>query len=97
MASMGSLPCLNTRIVRPKSSGGNSGESILIETDIVKLVVEIESFGMSADEFDKETGSSDRLQPKQADLSSILHVKLNSLPKFLGDILMLTMHRPSGG
>ncbi|GJW34465.1 hypothetical protein Tco_0054497 [Tanacetum coccineum] len=30
-----------------------------VEIDIVKLVVEIESFGMSSDEFDKETGSSD--------------------------------------
>nr|GFA67447.1 hypothetical protein [Tanacetum cinerariifolium] len=29
------------------------------------------SFGMSADEFDKEIGSSDGLQPKQADLSCV--------------------------
>ncbi|GJU70975.1 hypothetical protein Tco_1262380 [Tanacetum coccineum] len=42
-----------------------------MEIDIVKLVVEIESFGMSYDEFDKETGSSDGLQPKQADLSCV--------------------------
>ncbi|GJT43064.1 hypothetical protein Tco_0879904 [Tanacetum coccineum] len=42
-----------------------------VETDIVKLVVEIESFDMSSDEFDKETGSSDGLQPKQADLSCV--------------------------
>ncbi|GKE65395.1 hypothetical protein Tco_1519556 [Tanacetum coccineum] len=42
-----------------------------VETDIVKLVVEIESFGMISDEFDKETGSSDGLQPKQADLSCV--------------------------
>nr|GFB26187.1 hypothetical protein [Tanacetum cinerariifolium] len=35
------------------------------EIDIVKLVVEIKSFGMSADESDKETGSSDGLQPKK--------------------------------
>ncbi|GKF44552.1 hypothetical protein Tco_0131104, partial [Tanacetum coccineum] len=40
-----------------------------IETDIVKLVVEIESFGRSLDEFDKETGSTNGLQPNQADLS----------------------------
>ncbi|GJU57886.1 hypothetical protein Tco_1235652 [Tanacetum coccineum] len=38
-----------------------------VETDMVKLVIEIESFGMSFDEFDKETGSSDGLQPRQAD------------------------------
>ncbi|GKF73902.1 hypothetical protein Tco_0220234, partial [Tanacetum coccineum] len=38
---------------------------------MVKLVVEIECFGMSFDKFDKETGSSDRLQPKQADLSCV--------------------------
>ncbi|GJT11771.1 hypothetical protein Tco_0858813 [Tanacetum coccineum] len=42
-----------------------------VETEIVKLVVEIESFGMSSDEFDKETRSSDGLQPKQADLSCV--------------------------
>ncbi|GKA02043.1 hypothetical protein Tco_0674708 [Tanacetum coccineum] len=40
-----------------------------VETSIVKLVVEIKSFGMSSNEFDKETGSSDGLQPKQADVS----------------------------
>ncbi|GJS38646.1 hypothetical protein Tco_0563689 [Tanacetum coccineum] len=65
MASMGSSPCLNTRTVRPKSSEGN------LEIDIVKLMVKIKSFGMSADEFDKETGLSDGLQPKQADLSCV--------------------------
>ncbi|GJY35495.1 hypothetical protein Tco_0420873 [Tanacetum coccineum] len=42
-----------------------------VEIDMVKLVVEIESFGMNFDEFDKETRSSDRLQPKQADLSYV--------------------------
>ncbi|GKA39698.1 hypothetical protein Tco_0732249, partial [Tanacetum coccineum] len=58
-----------------------------METDMVKLVVEIEGFGMSADELDKETESSDRWQPKQADLSCVhalnephlhkIHVVLN--------------------
>ncbi|GKA82346.1 hypothetical protein Tco_0789094 [Tanacetum coccineum] len=33
-----------------------------VETDMVKLVVEIECFGMSFDEFDKETESSDELR-----------------------------------
>ncbi|GKD21512.1 hypothetical protein Tco_1223215 [Tanacetum coccineum] len=42
-----------------------------VETDMVKLVIEIECFGMSFDEFDKETGSSDGMQPKQADLSYV--------------------------
>nr|GEV99891.1 hypothetical protein [Tanacetum cinerariifolium] len=42
----------------------------IVETDIVKLVVEIESFGMSFDDFDKETRSSDGLQPKQNSLNS---------------------------
>ncbi|GJZ41031.1 hypothetical protein Tco_0587917 [Tanacetum coccineum] len=42
-----------------------------VETDIVKLVVEIKNFGMSADELDKEIGSSDGLQPKQANLSCV--------------------------
>ncbi|GJR77660.1 hypothetical protein Tco_0090025 [Tanacetum coccineum] len=40
-----------------------------VETDMVNLVIKIECFGMSFDEFDKETGSSDGMQPKQADLS----------------------------
>ncbi|GJY00107.1 hypothetical protein Tco_0357125 [Tanacetum coccineum] len=42
-----------------------------VETDMVKLMVEIESFGMSSNEFDKEIGSSDGLQPKRADLSCV--------------------------
>nr|GEY86138.1 hypothetical protein [Tanacetum cinerariifolium] len=42
-----------------------------VEIDIVKFVVEIESVGISSDDFDKETGSSDELKPKQADLSCI--------------------------
>nr|GEV17154.1 hypothetical protein [Tanacetum cinerariifolium] len=42
-----------------------------VKTDIVKLMVEIESFGMSSDKFDEETGSSDGLQPKQADMSYV--------------------------
>ncbi|GKA83029.1 hypothetical protein Tco_0789777 [Tanacetum coccineum] len=42
-----------------------------VETDMVKLVVEIKSFGMNFDEFDKETGSSDGLQPKQANLNCV--------------------------
>ncbi|GJU68444.1 hypothetical protein Tco_1254703, partial [Tanacetum coccineum] len=42
-----------------------------VEIDIVKLVVEIESFGISSDEFDKETGSSDGLQSKKADLRCV--------------------------
>nr|GFA30565.1 hypothetical protein [Tanacetum cinerariifolium] len=100
MASMGLSPCLNTEIVRPESSWGNSAccgcrltaEDIpivgwivvenkriietdkvnhIVETNIVKLVVEIESFGMSCDDFDKETGSSNGLQPKQANLSCV--------------------------
>ncbi|GKB24393.1 hypothetical protein Tco_0863794, partial [Tanacetum coccineum] len=42
-----------------------------VETGIVKLVVEIESSGMSFDEFGKGTRSSDRFQPKKADLSCV--------------------------
>ncbi|GJW53880.1 putative reverse transcriptase domain-containing protein [Tanacetum coccineum] len=45
-----------------------------LKTDIV---IHIKGFGMSSDEFDKETGSSDGLQPKQSDLNCI-HV-LNEL------------------
>ncbi|GKB21150.1 hypothetical protein Tco_0855073 [Tanacetum coccineum] len=70
MASMGSLPCLNTETVKP--SIVETEKAIhTVETDIVKLMLEIESFGMSVVEFDKETGSSDGLQPKQADLSYV--------------------------
>nr|GEZ53886.1 hypothetical protein [Tanacetum cinerariifolium] len=39
------------------------------KSDMIKLVVEIECFDMIFDEFDKETGSSDGLQPRQADMS----------------------------
>nr|GEW19633.1 copia protein [Tanacetum cinerariifolium] len=42
-----------------------------METEIMILLVEIESFGMSSDEFDKETESFNGLQPKQADLSYV--------------------------
>ncbi|GJT30971.1 hypothetical protein Tco_0911246, partial [Tanacetum coccineum] len=42
-----------------------------VETGIVKLMVEIKSFGMSSNEFNKETGLSDGLQPKQPDLNCI--------------------------
>nr|GEW37157.1 hypothetical protein [Tanacetum cinerariifolium] len=42
-----------------------------METDIVRLVVEIESFGKSFDEFDKETWSAGGFQTKQADLSCV--------------------------
>ncbi|GJW95568.1 hypothetical protein Tco_0946199 [Tanacetum coccineum] len=43
----------------------------IVETDIVKLVDEIERFSKSSDENDKETVSSDELQRKQADLSCV--------------------------
>nr|GEV60726.1 hypothetical protein [Tanacetum cinerariifolium] len=42
-----------------------------IEIDIVILMVGVKSFGMSADELDKEIGSSDGLQPKREDLSCV--------------------------
>nr|GFB67947.1 hypothetical protein [Tanacetum cinerariifolium] len=41
------------------------------KTDMEKLMVEIESFGLIVDELDMETGSSNRLQLKQVDLSCI--------------------------
>ncbi|GKE37199.1 hypothetical protein Tco_1460604 [Tanacetum coccineum] len=46
-----------------------------VETDMVNLVIEIECFGMSFDEFDKETGSSDGMKLKQADLSYVHALK----------------------
>nr|GEW89586.1 hypothetical protein [Tanacetum cinerariifolium] len=42
-----------------------------METNIVKLVVEVESSGLISNDFDMETGSSDGLQPKQANLSCV--------------------------
>ncbi|GJS42180.1 hypothetical protein Tco_0567223 [Tanacetum coccineum] len=42
-----------------------------VETDMMKLVVEIEYFSMSFDVFDKETRSSDGLQPKQGELNCV--------------------------
>nr|GEY83685.1 hypothetical protein [Tanacetum cinerariifolium] len=73
------------RTVRPESSEGNSEVLMIdflsivetikvnhtIEIDIVILVVETESSGMSDDKSDKKIGSSDGLQPKQADLSFV--------------------------
>nr|GEU76391.1 hypothetical protein [Tanacetum cinerariifolium] len=80
MALMGSSPCLNTGTVKPESKVlmidwlgivVTSKVNHIMETDIVKLVVEIESFGMSYDDFDKETGSFDGLQPKQVNLCCV--------------------------
>ncbi|GKE94756.1 hypothetical protein Tco_1579611 [Tanacetum coccineum] len=71
MASMGSSPCLNTGTVRPNIV---ETDKVIhtVETCMVKLVVEIEIFGMNFDKFDKETGgSSDGLQPEQAGLSCV--------------------------
>nr|GFB73357.1 hypothetical protein [Tanacetum cinerariifolium] len=42
-----------------------------VENGIVKLMVEIEIFGLSSDKFDEETGSSDGLKPEQVDPSCI--------------------------
>ncbi|GJY45322.1 retrovirus-related pol polyprotein from transposon TNT 1-94 [Tanacetum coccineum] len=42
-----------------------------VVTDIIKLVVKVECFDRSFDEFDKGTRSSDGLQLKQADLSCV--------------------------
>nr|GFC93877.1 hypothetical protein [Tanacetum cinerariifolium] len=41
------------------------------KTEMMTLVVEIEYVGINADEVDKETRSSDGLQPKRADLSCV--------------------------
>nr|GEW88192.1 retrovirus-related Pol polyprotein from transposon TNT 1-94 [Tanacetum cinerariifolium] len=65
----------------------------IMDTDIVKLVVEIKSFGMSSDDFDKETVSFDELQLKQADLSCVhalrkLHLhEIRVVPRLGGDWL----------
>nr|GEV00526.1 hypothetical protein [Tanacetum cinerariifolium] len=41
------------------------------KTEMMRLVVEIKYVDMNADEFDKETGSSDQLQPEQVDLNCV--------------------------
>nr|GEU39235.1 putative reverse transcriptase domain-containing protein [Tanacetum cinerariifolium] len=64
-----------------------------VETDIVKLVVEIESFGISSDKFDEETRSFDGLQPKQADMSYV-HA-LNEL--HLNEIRVVPSKHKAGG
>nr|GEV78920.1 hypothetical protein [Tanacetum cinerariifolium] len=46
-------------------------EIYTIEADIVRLMDETESFGKTSDEFDKETGSSDRFLPKKVDMSCV--------------------------
>ncbi|GKG14291.1 hypothetical protein Tco_0353891, partial [Tanacetum coccineum] len=56
MALMGSSPFWNTRIIRLESGWEN---------------LDNENCGKSSDEIDKETESSDGLQPKQADLSCV--------------------------
>nr|GEW44913.1 integrase, catalytic region, zinc finger, CCHC-type, peptidase aspartic, catalytic [Tanacetum cinerariifolium] len=85
MESMGSSPFWNTRTIRPESDLENLEVLMIyflsifkidkvnhtVDIKIVILVVEIDSFVMSADELDKETGSSDGLQPKRADLSCV--------------------------
>nr|GEX88278.1 hypothetical protein [Tanacetum cinerariifolium] len=43
----------------------------IVVTDMMKLVVEVECFERSFDDVDKGTGSSDGLQPKQANLSCV--------------------------
>ncbi|GKD30934.1 hypothetical protein Tco_1241712 [Tanacetum coccineum] len=82
---MRSSPLWNTGTIRPKFGWENLEVLMIeelsivetnkvihtVETDMVKLVVEIECFGMSFDEFDKETGSSNGLQPKKTDLSYV--------------------------
>ncbi|GJV06729.1 hypothetical protein Tco_1344385 [Tanacetum coccineum] len=85
MVSLGSSPFWSTGTIRPESGWENLEVLMIdelsivetdkvihtVETDMVKLVVEIECFRKSFDEFYKETKSSDGLQPKQPDLSCV--------------------------
>nr|GFC94501.1 hypothetical protein [Tanacetum cinerariifolium] len=41
------------------------------KTKMMRLVFEIKNVDMNADEFDKESGSSDGLQPEQVDLNCV--------------------------
>nr|GFC08619.1 hypothetical protein [Tanacetum cinerariifolium] len=67
-SSMGNLEVLMTDCL---SIGETDRVNHTVEIDIVKLMVEIESYGMRVNELDKKTWSSDGLQPKQEDLSCI--------------------------
>ncbi|GJW54658.1 putative reverse transcriptase domain-containing protein [Tanacetum coccineum] len=55
MASIGSSPCLKTGIVRPESNWENSDWDQI--RDKVRQIVDVESYGKSVDEIDKETVS----------------------------------------
>nr|GEW07932.1 DNA helicase [Tanacetum cinerariifolium] len=61
------------------------------KTEMMKLVVEIERVSMNADEFDKEIGLSDGLQPEQVDLNCVHainepHVyEIHAIPIFFFD------------
>nr|GFA09233.1 hypothetical protein [Tanacetum cinerariifolium] len=84
---MGSSPFWNTGTIRPEGSGWEKSEVLMIEcvihtvktdmvihttkTEMMKLMVESEYVDMNADEFDKETGSSDGLQLEQVDLNYV--------------------------
>ncbi|GKF70127.1 hypothetical protein Tco_0203184 [Tanacetum coccineum] len=70
---MGSSPLWNIGTIRPESGWENSVEGWMMMENkhYGELMIEkhwMDNFGISSDEFDKETGSSDGLQPKQADL-----------------------------
>ncbi|GKA61161.1 hypothetical protein Tco_0760568 [Tanacetum coccineum] len=80
MASIGSSRYLKTGIVRPESNWENSdywltvGDIVKIQKvihtmkiDEVRQIVDVESFGKSADEIDKETVSFGEIQLKQED------------------------------
>nr|GEY57606.1 putative reverse transcriptase domain-containing protein [Tanacetum cinerariifolium] len=61
---LGRIEVLEAKDPEPQEGPAEAGSSL-------RLVVEIENFGMSSDKFDEEIGSSDGLQPKQADLSYV--------------------------
>ncbi|GJZ65467.1 hypothetical protein Tco_0622163 [Tanacetum coccineum] len=65
MASIGSSPCLKTGIVRPESNWENSDWDQI--RDKVRQIVDVESYGKSVDEIDKETVSFGEMQLKQED------------------------------
>ncbi|GJX56812.1 KAT8 regulatory NSL complex subunit 3-like protein [Tanacetum coccineum] len=93
MASMGSSPFWNIGTIRPVSGWENSDCCIVepdkvnhtVVTEMMKLVVKIECFGISFDDFDKETGLSVGLQLKQADQNYVhalneLHLMISCVP-----------------
>ncbi|GKF90862.1 hypothetical protein Tco_0274563, partial [Tanacetum coccineum] len=73
IASIGSSPCLKTRIIRPESNCIVEIQKVIhtVKIDKVRQIVGVESFGKSANVIDKENVSFGEMQLKQEDRSCV--------------------------